>query len=418
MEYDIFFSISQTPDDSGKIPSEQVMLNNYFQQVELADQLGFGVAWIAQAHLSTATQKLNRHPVVPHWQGEVGLCTDFPQLALETFRRTSRIEVGSAVLSILASGGPIAMAERIANTLQLHGLNPQESRRLHVGFSAGRFEFMARPYGIVPRDTVEEAAWPALRGQVFMEASEIFLRLLRGDVISSDDIMSTTLSRENFRDGADWAGVQEAAMARDGLGEAPDEVGIARRYDFEDLKIIPTTWRRELLSLTAGTHDPKAQVFVNQFLPVKVFNLSITVPEVIDATHARMSECYHRDGGDWQRRDMPRTSFVFLNAEEGLSPEEQSSAAAGEAKLALGSYWQALEGTLDPTKVERAANNALIGNAEEVAQQMVERFHRDDRIMTWFDFFNHDSDRVCRNMTAFIEQVTPRVEELLVVGGD
>jgi alkanesulfonate monooxygenase SsuD/methylene tetrahydromethanopterin reductase-like flavin-dependent oxidoreductase (luciferase family) len=418
MEYDIFFSISQTPDDSGKIPSEQAMLNNYFQQVELADQLGFGVAWIAQAHLSTATQKLNRRPVVPHWQGEVGLCTDFPQLALETFRRTSRIEVGSAVLSILASGGPIAMAERIANTLQLHGLNPQESRRLHVGFSAGRFEFMARPYGIEPRDGVEEAAWPALRGQIFMEASEIFLRLLRGDVISSDDIMSTTLSRENFRDGADWAGVQEAAMARDGLGEAPDEVGIARRYDFEDLKIIPTTWRRELLSLTAGTHDPKAQVFVNQFLPVKVFNLSITVPEVIDATHARMSECYHRDGGDWQRRDMPRTSFVFLNAEEGLSPEEQSSAAAGEAKLALGSYWQALEGTLDPTKVERAANNALIGNAEEVAQQMVERFHRDDRIMTWFDFFNHDSDRVCRNMTAFIEQVTPRVEELLVVGGD
>ena len=418
MEYDIFFSISQTPDDSGKIPSEQVMLNNYFQQVELADQLGFGVAWIAQAHLSTATQKLNRHPVVPHWQGEVGLCTDFPQLALETFRRTSRIEVGSAVLSILASGGPIAMAERIANTLQLHGLNPQESRRLHVGFSAGRFEFMARPYGIEPRDGVEEAAWPALRGQIFMEASEIFLRLLRGDVISSDDIMSTTLSRENFRDGADWAGVQEAAMARDGLGEAPDEVGIARRYDFEDLKIIPTTWRRELLSLTAGTHDPKAQVFVNQFLPVKVFNLSITVPEVIDATHARMNECYHRDGGDWQRRDMPRTSFVFLNAEEGLSPEEQSSAAAGEAKLALGSYWQALEGTLDPTKVERAANNALIGNAEEVAQQMVERFHGDDRIMTWFDFFNHDSDRVCRNMTAFIEQVTPRVEELLVAGGD
>ncbi len=418
MEYDIFFSIAQTPDESGEIPSEQVMLNNYFQQVELADQLGFGVAWIAQAHLSTATQKLNRRPVVPHWRGEVGLCTDFPQLALETFRRTNRIEVGSAVLSILASGGPIAMAERIANTLQLHGLHPQESRRLHVGFSAGRFEFMARPYGIEPRDTVEEAAWPALRGQIFMEASEIFLRLLRGDVISSADIMSTTLSRENFRDGADWAGVQEAAMARDGLGEAPDEVGIARRYDFEDLKIIPTTWRRELLSLTAGTHDPKAQVFVNQFLPVKVFNLSITVPEVIDATHARMSECYHRDGGDWQRRDMPRTSFVFLNAEDGLSPEEQSSAAAGEAKAALGSYWQALEGTLDPTKVERAADNALIGNVEEVAQQMVERFHRDDRIMTWFDFFNHDSVRVCRNMTAFTEQVTPRVEELLVAGGD
>ena len=417
MEYDIFFSISQTPDDSGNIPSEQMMLNNYFQQVELADKLGFGVAWIAQAHLSTETQKQNRRPVVPHWQGEVGLCTDFPQLALETFRRTSAIEVGSAVLSILASGGPIAVAERIANTVQLHGLNPQETRQLHVGFSAGRFEFMARPYGIDPRDSVEEAAWPALRGLIFIEASEIFLRLLRGDVISSNNISSTTLTRENFRSDEDWLGVQEAAMERDSLAKIPSEVGIERRYQFEDLKIIPTEWRRELLSLTAGTHDPKAQVFVNQFLPVKVFNLSITEPEQIDATHARMSECYHSDGGEWQRRDMPRTSFVFLNAEMGLSSEEQSIAAAGEAKLALGSYWQALEGTLDPTKVERAANNALIGNAEEVAQQMVERFHGDDRIMTWFDFFNHDNDRVCRNMTAFIEQVAPRVEELLSARG-
>jgi len=243
MEYDIFFSISQTPDDSGNIPSEQMMLNNYFQQVELADQLGFGVAWIAQAHLSTETQKQNRRPVVPHWQGEVGLCTDFPQLALETFRRTSSIEVGSAVLSILASGGPIAVAERIANTVQLHGLNPQETRQLHVGFSAGRFEFMARPYGIDPRDSVEVAAWPALRGQIFIEASEIFLRLLRGDVISSNNISSTTLTRENFRSDEDWLGVQEAAMERDSLAEIPSEVGIERRYQFEDLKIIPTEWR-------------------------------------------------------------------------------------------------------------------------------------------------------------------------------
>ncbi|HIA89894.1 MAG TPA: hypothetical protein EYO09_02220 [Candidatus Poseidoniales archaeon] len=103
MEYDIFFSIAQTPDESGEIPSEQVMLNNYFQQVELADQLGFGVAWIAQAHLSTATQKLNRRPVVPHWQGEVGLCTDFPQLALETFRNTSQIEAVRCSASLPAA---------------------------------------------------------------------------------------------------------------------------------------------------------------------------------------------------------------------------------------------------------------------------------------------------------------------------
>ena len=413
MDHDIFFSISQTPDEHGHLPDEATMLRNYFQQLACADELGFGTGWIAQAHLSTETQKSNLKPVVPHWKGEVGLCTDFPQLALESFRRTSSIEIGSAVVSILASGGPIAQAERIANLLTLHGLDPNEQRRLHVGFSAGRFEFMARPYGIVPRNAVEEAAWPALRGQIFLEAAEIFLRLLRGDVINSDSIRPTVLTRANFRSDEDWKAVQEAAVEFEMLNEAPDEITIPPRYVFEDLKIVPSTFRRELLGLVAGTHDPKAQTFVNTILPVKVFNLSITSPEVIDATHQRMTEVFHPDGGAWKRSDMPRTSFVFLNAEEGLSPEEQSKAAHREAETALSAYWNALEGTIDPEKVNRAANNALIGNVDEVAAQMVERFHPDDRIMAWFDFFNHDSDRVCRNMTAYMQRVVPLVEQRL-----
>ena len=413
MEHDIFFSISQTPDAAGHLPDEATMLRNYFQQLTCADKLGFGTGWIAQAHLSTETQKSNQQPVVPHWKGEVGLCTDFPQLALESFRRTSNIHIGSAVISILASGGPIAQAERIANVLSLHGLDEDEHRCLHVGFSAGRFEFMARPYGVVPRNAIEEAAWPALRGQIFLEASEIFLRLLRGDVINSTMVRPTVLTRANFRSDEDWASVQDAAVEFEALSERPDEIHIPSRYVFEDLKIVPTNFRRELLRLVAGTHDPHAQVFVNTILPVKVFNLSITSPEVIDSTHARMAEVYHPDGGAWQRSDMPRTSFVFLNAEEGLSAEEQTLAAKREADEALGAYWNALEGTIDPDKVNRAANNALIGNVEDVAQQMVERFHPEDRIMAWFDFFNHDSDRVCRNMTAYMQQVVPRVEQLL-----
>ena len=413
MEHDIFFSISQTPDEDGHIPTEATMLRNYFQQLECADRLGFGVGWIAQAHLSTETQKSNQRPVVPHWKGEVGLCTDFPQLALESFRRTSNIEIGSAVVSILASGGPIAQAERMANVLSLHGLDENEQRCLHIGFSAGRFEFMARPYGVVPRNAIEEAAWPALRGQIFMEAAEIFLRLLRGDVINSTMIRPTVLTRANFRSDEDWEAVQDAAVEFEALDQRPEEVKIPSRYVFEDLKIIPSDFRRSLLKLVAGTHDPRAQTFVNTILPVKVFNLSITSPEVIDATHERMREVYHADGGAWKRSDMPRTSFVFLNAEDGLSPEEQSAAAHVEADRALSAYWNALEGTIDPDKVSKAANNALIGNVEEVAKQMVGRFHPEDRIMAWFDFFNHDSARVCRNMTAYMEQVVPRVEAML-----
>ena len=409
MEHDIFFSISQTPDHEGHIPSEQTMFKNYFQQLTLADELGFGVGWIAQSHLSTETQKSNSRPVVPHWKGEVGLCTDFPQLAMESFRQTSRIEIGSAVVSILASGGPIAQAERIANTLQLLAVRG-DKRKLHVGFSAGRFEFMARPYGIVPRTPTEEAAWPALRGQIFLEASEIFLRLLRGDVVHSDEIRSTDLTRDNFRSDEDWERVQNAHGSKD------DSITIDRRYVFEDIRIVPNKFDRNQLVLVAGTHDPKAQVFVNKYLPVRVFNLSITQPEVIDATHERMRQCFHKDGGEWQRSDMPRTSFVFLNDEEGLTPEEQRMAAQSEADLSLSAYWNALEGTIDPSKVKNAAQNALIGNVEDVAQQLVERFHPQDRVMAWFDFFNHDSDRVCRNMSAYMEKVVPRVEELLKDG--
>ena len=413
VEHDIFFSISQTPDADGHLPDEATMLRNYFQQLTCADGLGFGIGWIAQAHLSTETQKSNDKPVVPHWKGEVGLCTDFPQLALESFRRTKHIEIGSAVVSILASGGPIAQAERMANVLSLHGLDENEQRCLHIGFSAGRFEFMARPYGVIPRNSIEEAAWPALRGQIFMEAAEIFLRLLRGDVINSTMIRPTVLTRDNFRSDEDWELVQEAAVEFEALDARPESVHIPSRCVFEDLKIVPTEFRRELLKLVAGTHDPRAQTFVNSILPVKVFNLSITSPEVIDATHERMRKVYHKDGGAWNRSDMPRTSFVFLNAEEGLTPEEQSAAAQNEADRALSAYWNALEGTIDPDKVSRAANNALIGNVEDVAKQMVERFHPKDRIMAWFDFFNHDADRVCRNMTAYMKQVVPMVESML-----
>ena len=409
MLFDIFFSISQTPDTSGYIPSENEMFSNFFEQVELADELGFGVGWVAQAHLSTEIQKRNKTPVVPHYPGEVGLCTDFFQIAQKMFSRTKKMEVGSAVLSILASGGPIAIAERVGAFLALHGMDDTEERRLHIGFSAGRFEFMARPYGIIPRNIVEEAAWPALRGQIFGEASEIFLRLLNGEVISSNMIRDTILTRENFRSDEDWERVQIAAKEFSNQNEVTEKIEIPHRYDFEEIKTIPQNWRRDLLNLVLGSHDPKLQIEVNKWRPVQVFNLSITPPHVIEETHERMDENYHVDGGKWNRSMMPRTIMVFVNNEDGLSSEEQSIAAKEEAKAALSTYWSALEGTIDPSKVERASDNAVIGNVEEVAQQIIQRFDKNDKLMCWFDFFNHDSERVQRNMKAFMDEVAPIV---------
>lgn len=408
MDFDIFFSISQTP-VAGYMPSEREMFRNFFDQVQAADELGFGTAWIAESHLSSEIQKTNQRPVIPHWQGEVGLNVDFLQLSHQIFRRTKRIETGSAVMNILCNGGPIAAAERVAAFVALHGFDTEEKRRIHVGFSQGRFEFMNRAAGIVPRNAVEEAAWPALRGKIFAEAAEIFLRLLRGEVLSSTQIQRTTLTRSSFRSDEDWDKVVAAAGETERRRGESAAIEVDSRWNFEALKIVPQDWRRELLQLIVGSHDPQLQEKVNQFLPVQVFNLSITKPEIIEDTHARMRKAYHPEGGSWQRSYMPRTVFVFVNDQPGLTPEQKRQRAQEEAEAALGAYWTALEGTLDPAKVKHAANNALVGNPEDIAKQMAQRFHSQDRLMLWFDFFNHDNARVIANMEAFMHEVVPAV---------
>ena len=187
MEFDIFFSICQT-EVHGFVPTERQMFENFFEQVELADRLGFGTAWVAESHLSTEVQKSNPGAVIPHFVGEIGLNTDILQLAHRIFARTTRIGVGSAILNILCNGGPIAGAERIKTFLALHGLDPGEARLLNIGFASGRFPFINVPYGIVPRNALESAAWPVLKNKIFEEATEIFLRLLKGEVLSSDMI--------------------------------------------------------------------------------------------------------------------------------------------------------------------------------------------------------------------------------------
>jgi alkanesulfonate monooxygenase SsuD/methylene tetrahydromethanopterin reductase-like flavin-dependent oxidoreductase (luciferase family) len=391
MEFDIFFSICQT-EVGGYLPDEATMFRNFFEQVELADALGFGTAWVAESHLSTEVQKGNPGAVIPHFVGEIGLNTDILQLAHRVFSRTKQISIGSAILNILCNGGPIAHAERIKTFLALHGLDPDERRLLTIGFASGRFPFINIPYGIVPRDPVESAAWPVVKNKIFEEATEIFLRLLKGETLSSSMIAPRVLRRADFRAEADWLKVQEA------YGQESDEIPLAPRWPFPNLKIVPQESRMDLLRLSIGSHDPATQIFANTILPVGVFNLSITPGDEIEKTNERMREHYQ---GEWQRRLMPRTVLVFIN--------DDPARAAEEARDALSNYWRALEGTLDEEKVRRATNNALVGNAEQILGQVRERFHPDDRLMLWFDFNNHDSKRVMKNMRDFMTLVARRV---------
>jgi alkanesulfonate monooxygenase SsuD/methylene tetrahydromethanopterin reductase-like flavin-dependent oxidoreductase (luciferase family) len=393
MEFDVFFSICQT-DVHGYMPDERTMFSNFFEQVELADRLGCGTAWVAESHLSTEVQKTNPGAVIPHFTGEIGLNTDILQLAHRVFARTKQIGVGSAIMNILCNGGPVAHAERIKTFLALHGLDPEEKRLLTIGFASGRFPFINVPYGIVPRDPVEAAAWPVVKNKIFEEATEIFLRLLKGETLSSSMIARRSLERADFRKDEDWQRVQEA------YGSYTDRIELKPRWTFPNLKIVPQESRMDLLRLSIGSHDPATQLFANTLLPVGVFNLSITPGDEIEKTNERMQTGYHPDGGGWQRRLMPRTVLVFYN--------DDPTRAAEEARDALSNYWRALEGTLDEEKVRRATNNALVGDAEAITRQMRERFHPDDRLMLWFDFNNHDSKRVMANMEAFMTRVASR----------
>jgi len=432
MNYDVFFSICQTP-VNGYTPSEKVMFQNFFDQAIWADQLGFGCAWVAETHLSCQVQKSNSHAVIPHFEGEIGLNTDILQIAHALFAKTKNIHIGSAIRNILSNGGPIAHAEAIKMFLSIHelglGRDPRlgdENRRLEIGFASGRFPFSIAPYGIRPRSQTEEAAWPVIRGLVFKQATEIFLKLLRGDVIGTKNLETPLwLTRKLFRSDEEWEKVVRVASTDWDLCYAGEEhtpaaqrvefhsegIDIRPFFAFEKVGVLPFEAPMKNLRLTIGAHDAETQDFANTILPCGVFNLSITPSSQIEATHARMSKTYMSKpvgqewGGapaNWSRSLMPRTALVFVN--------ENRAKAKAEAEQAIATYWKAIEGTLDPSKVAQAVDNAIVGDPSEVIDQMNERYHEDDRLMLWFDFNNHDNQAVKHSMRLFTEKCAPHVK--------
>lgn len=368
------------------------MFENFLDQVRLADELGFETAWVAEAHLSCEVQKTGAQPVIPHFKGEIGLNTDILQLAHLIFAKTKRIGVGSAIRNILCNGGPIAHAEAVRTYAALREYLMKDDRRLQIGFAAGRFEFSNRPFGIVPRNAVEKAAWPVVRGKIFHEATEIFLRLIKGETISRHDVRPLTLRHSDFRGDEEWKKVADVA------GET-GEIPLQPFFNFERLAIVPREVSLENIGFMIGSQDPEAQVLANEFLPVGVFNLSITPPKVIEETHTRMRKHYHPSGGPWKRSMMPRTAMVFVD----MTTENAKRSAA----KAWENYWRAMEGTIDGKKVSDAVDNTLAGDPAELARLIRERYHPEDRLMLWFDFNNHDNESVKNSMRVFRDRVIP-----------
>jgi alkanesulfonate monooxygenase SsuD/methylene tetrahydromethanopterin reductase-like flavin-dependent oxidoreductase (luciferase family) len=393
MKFDVFFSICQT-EVNGYLPNERTMLHNFFDCVCHADKLGYKIAWVAESHLSCEVQKQNFGAVIPNFKGEIGLNSDTLHLAHRIFAKTKHIHVGSACRSLLVNGGPIAHAEAVKMFLTLHELEPTEERLFYLGFASGRFPFSIAPYGIIPRSAVEKVCWTLIRRLIFREATEIFLRFLRGDIISSHDIKPKIIRREDFGSDLEWETVLQA------YGKQVKQIEIPPFWIFDRTGVIPSQVSLKSLKLLIGSHDPVIQEFANTILPCGVLNLSITPKDQIEDTHRRMQTKFHSDGGEWKRCYMPRTVLVFINTSNSVAHER--------AYQALQAYWQAMEGTLDSEKVSKAVNNALVGTPEDIIQQIQERFHLEDRLMLWFDFFNHNNEEIKQSMTLFIEDVAPK----------
>lgn len=406
MKFDLFLSICQTEVD-GIMPNERQMFLNFFDQVKYADELGYETAWVAETHLSCQVQKENRNAVIPEFRGEIGLNTDILQLAHQVFAQTKRIHVGSAIRNIICNGGPIAHAEAVRTFLTLHGLNPQEDRKLHLGFAAGRFPFSNTPYGFYPKTELEKAGWEVIKNKYFQEAVEIFLRLVKGEKISSEDISQRVLQESDFRDPAIWQKCLSMAQ-KDGLADKI-KIYLPRHWIFEKVGVIPFEAPLHLLDLTLGSHDPEAQILANKILPTGVFNLSITPGPVIEETHKRMKSAYNAGKGGWQREMMPRTLLLFVDDSPGVSDTEKSNRAKTAAKKAWENYWKAMEGTLDPQKVQNAVENTMAGHPAELVDMIRAKYNSDDRLMLWFDFNNHDNEAVKKSMRTFIDKVAPKL---------
>ncbi len=397
MKFDLFLSICQT-EVNGFMPSEKKMFENFFRQVRLADQLELETAWVAETHLSCQVQKETSRAVIPQFKGEIGLNTDILQLAHLVFAETKNIRVGSAIRNIICNGGPIAHAEAIRMFLTLHQLKARsDKQRLEIGFAAGRFPFSNAPYGFYPKSPLEEKAWEVIKNKYFQEATEIFLRLIKGEKMSSENVENRFLVRSDFRTDEQWLACVDIAKSSN-LWDG-EKITVQKFYNFEKLGIIPFEAPLDLLNLTIGSHDPETQLMANKIYPVGVFNLSITPPQVIEETHQRMKQYYHPLGGPWNRSMMPRTVLLFI--------ENDSRKAKLAAQSAWENYWKAMEGTLDPKKIEMAVQNTIYGDPQEVKEKLSEKYHRDDRLMLWFDFNNHDSTSVEASMKLFCEKVMP-----------
>lgn len=397
MRFDLFHSLARIDSLQPRLSDRQVF-ELFFRQVEFAEALGFGTLWVAESHFSSEVQKRNPGGVIPHFIGEVGLNCDSLQLAQQVMARTKRLGFGTAILNIVGgNGGPLATADRVRSLAWYNSLC-DEPRRLDIGIASGRFSYINQPFGIAPRSIEEQVLWSQVQPLIFLEALEIFLRLLNGETLGSAAVARHGIDRQSFRDDASY----ESACQR--LGRKAWDY--QPRWEFAPLKLVPELpqeeWRR-FMTIVLGSADPKARDHALKFGDLDIFNLSFTPPDQIEATHTAMYERYAAVGKTWHRSRMPRTVLIFI--------DERMARAEQYASDCFDTYIEAMRGTVATPSKETLMSRALIGDPQRICEQLSpgdpRGFHADDRLMLWFEFNQADGVAIERQMRLFAEHVMP-----------
>lgn len=384
MYFDVFHSLGTFSWEQ----SERQTFLEYLAQAAAADALGFGTWWTAESHFSSEVQKRHREPVVPYYVGEVGLNNDSPQLAQFVFERTRRIGFGTAIYNIVGgNGGPIAAADRIRSLVFLNSLR-DTPRKLHLGIASGRFPYINKPFGIVPRDAEEERFWEPYKRFIFLEALEIFLRLSQGEALGSEDVTPHVLQLP----------LKE--------GDSPERLRYRPRWVFEPLQLIPSLPPNtsSFCRFVLGSMDPLARELGLRHVDLDLFSLSVTPPATLEALHAEMRERSLAQGRVWHRSRMPRTSLIFIHKDR--------QKAYAMASRGLDVYIEGMRGTVSIPRKEDLLARVLVGDAAEVREQLapgnLRGFHPEDRLMLWFEFAQAHED-VVSEMRYFAEEVMPHL---------
>ena len=392
MIFDLFHSISDPRILEDQLGSQSVF-SQFIDQVQLSEKLGFDTVWCAESHFSSETQKTSSFATIPHFQGEVGINSDSFQIAHWIFNKTKKINFGTAIHNIVGgSGGPIASADRLNFLSMMNEEIAGWQRTLRLGIASGRFPYQNVPFGILPRDSEEAELWPWIKRYVFLEALEIFLRLIKSESLSSE------MTRE-------WVLEANEITNSDLRKKYNQGFRVPKRWNFEKLSLVPKLYPKKYLEIYLGTHDPLAWDWGSQFCEVNLFNLSFTPPEVVERTHRELEKKSNQQGRTWSRDRLPRTVLVFIDPNRKKAYELADSV--------LSNYIEAMRGTAQVPDKSMLMERALVGDPTEIREQMNPQGTRglnpQDRLMLWFEFNQTDNQAIKNQMKMFMEEVVAKL---------